>query len=57
MAGHNGKMDALLRCLDDFMAAFNARGVDAFETTFSFPASASPPIPAATALGAGLSDD
>jgi hypothetical protein len=28
---------AALRCLDDFMAAFNARDVVAFEATFNFP--------------------
>ncbi len=28
---------AALRCLDDFMAAFNARDLAAFEKTFNFP--------------------
>ena len=28
---------AALRCLDDFMAAFNARDVKAFDATFNFP--------------------
>ncbi|HEY2071377.1 MAG TPA: hypothetical protein VGG48_17600 [Rhizomicrobium sp.] len=28
---------AAMTCLDDFMAAFNARDVAAFETTFNFP--------------------
>lgn len=30
-------VDAAMKCLDDFMAAFNARDVAAFEATFNFP--------------------
>jgi hypothetical protein len=28
---------AAMKCLDDFMAAFNARDIEAFEATFNFP--------------------
>ena len=28
---------AAMRCLDDFLAAFNARDLEAFESTFNFP--------------------
>ena len=28
---------AAMRCLDDFMTAFNARDLEAFEATFNFP--------------------
>ena len=28
---------AAMKCLDEFMAAFNARDVEAFEATFNFP--------------------
>ena len=28
---------AAMRCLDDFLAAFNARDLEAFEATFNFP--------------------
>lgn len=31
------EIDAAMKCLDDFMAAFNARDVEAFEATFNFP--------------------
>ena len=30
-------IDAAMKCLDDFMAAFNARDVKAFEATFNLP--------------------
>lgn len=28
---------AAMKCLDDFMTAFNARDIDAFDATFNFP--------------------
>jgi hypothetical protein len=31
------EIDAAMKCLDDFMAAFNARDLAAFEATFNFP--------------------
>lgn len=31
------EIDAAMKCLDDFMAAFNGRDVEAFEETFNFP--------------------
>ncbi|MFN3514495.1 MAG: hypothetical protein ACK41C_15715 [Phenylobacterium sp.] len=31
------EIEAAMACLDDFMAAFNARDVEAFEATFNFP--------------------
>jgi hypothetical protein len=34
---HIAEISAAMRCLDDFMAAFNARDVAAFEATFNFP--------------------
>jgi hypothetical protein len=37
MTEHIAEIAAAMRCLDDFMAAFNARDVEAFETTFNFP--------------------
>jgi len=37
MADHADAVAAALRCLDDFMAAFNARDIAAFEKTFNFP--------------------
>ena len=37
MAGHSSATAAALKCLDDFMAAFNARDLAAFEKTFNFP--------------------
>ena len=30
-------IDAAMKCLDDFMAAFNARDIDAWQKTFNFP--------------------
>ncbi|HEY2481424.1 MAG TPA: hypothetical protein VGI30_04405 [Caulobacteraceae bacterium] len=32
-----GAIAAAMRCLDDFMAAFNARDIAAWEATFNFP--------------------
>lgn len=37
MTQHRASIDAAMKCLDDFMAAFNARDVEAFEATFNFP--------------------
>jgi len=37
MLKHVDEVAAALRCLDDFMAAFNARDLQAFEATFNFP--------------------
>lgn len=37
MTEHIAEIAAAIHCLDDFMAAFNARDVDAFEATFNFP--------------------
>lgn len=37
MTEHIAEIAAAMRCLDDFMAAFNARDVTAFEATFNFP--------------------
>jgi hypothetical protein len=37
MTEHIAEIAAAMRCLDDFMAAFNARDVAAFEATFNFP--------------------
>jgi hypothetical protein len=34
---HVSEIAAAMKVLDDFMAAFNARDVDAFEATFNFP--------------------
>ena len=34
---HDTAIAAATRCLDDFMAAFNARDLKAFEATFNFP--------------------
>lgn len=34
---HPASIAAAMKCLDDFMAAFNARDVEAFEATFNFP--------------------
>jgi len=34
---HEAAIAAAMRCLDEFMAAFNARDVEAFEKTFNFP--------------------
>ncbi|HWA30305.1 MAG TPA: hypothetical protein VG867_04380 [Rhizomicrobium sp.] len=34
---NQSSIDAAMKCLDDFMAAFNARDVEAFEATFNFP--------------------
>ena len=37
MTEHRPEIAAAVRCLDDFMAAFNARDLVAFEKTFNFP--------------------
>ena len=37
MTEHIAEIAGAMRCLDDFMAAFNARDVTAFEATFNFP--------------------
>jgi hypothetical protein len=37
MNGHTAAIAAAQRVLDDFMAAFNARDIPAFEATFNFP--------------------
>ena len=37
MPEHIAEIAGAMRCLDDFMAAFNARDVQAFEATFNFP--------------------
>ena len=34
---HQVEIDAAMKVLDDFMAAFNARDSEAFEATFNFP--------------------
>jgi hypothetical protein len=31
------QINAAMKCLDEFMAAFNARDIEAFEKTFNFP--------------------
>jgi hypothetical protein len=37
MTDHTAAINAAMKCLDDFMAAFNARDLAAFEKTFNFP--------------------
>jgi hypothetical protein len=37
MTEHIAEIAAAMRCLDDFMSAFNARDVAAFDATFNFP--------------------
>ena len=37
MPDHSPAIAAAMKCLDDFMAAFNARDLAAFERTFNFP--------------------
>src|SRR5258708_2734111 len=37
MADHSAAVAAAQKVLDDFMAAFNARDIPAFEATFNFP--------------------
>lgn len=37
MTKHVAEIAAAMKVLDDFMAAFNARDVQAFEATFNFP--------------------
>lgn len=37
MTEHAASIAAAMACLDDFMTAFNARDVEAFEKTFNFP--------------------
>lgn len=37
MTEHQSSIAAALKLLDDFMTAFNARDVEAFEATFNFP--------------------
>ncbi len=34
---YEGSVKAAMKCLDDFMTAFNARDIKAFEATFNFP--------------------
>jgi len=34
---HAASIAAAMKCLDDFMTAFNARDIAAFEATFNFP--------------------
>jgi hypothetical protein len=36
-AANAAAVAAAMRCLDDFMAAFNARDIEALEATFNFP--------------------
>jgi hypothetical protein len=36
-AANAAAIAAAMRCLDDFMAAFNARDIEALEATFNFP--------------------
>lgn len=37
MSDHADAVAGAMRCLDDFMAAFNARDLQAWEATFNFP--------------------
>jgi hypothetical protein len=37
MTDHSASVAAAMKCLDEFMAAFNARDIPAFEATFNFP--------------------
>jgi hypothetical protein len=37
MSEFQSSIDAAMRCLDDFMAAFNARDIPAWSKTFNFP--------------------
>ncbi len=37
MTDHAAQIAAAMKCLDHFMAAFNARDVAAFDATFNFP--------------------
>ena len=37
MTDHSASIDAAMKVLDDFMAAFNARDVAAWDATFNFP--------------------
>ena len=37
MSAHADAVAGAMRCLDDFMAAFNARDLAAWEATFNFP--------------------
>jgi hypothetical protein len=37
MTDHTQAIAAATRCLDDFMAAFNARDIEAWQKTFNFP--------------------
>ncbi len=37
MSDHQSAIDAAQKVLDDFMAAFNARDIDAWQKTFNFP--------------------
>ena len=34
---NQSSIDAAMKCLDDFMAAFNARDIKAWGKTFNFP--------------------
>ena len=37
MSEHAAEIAAATRCLDDFMTAFNARDIEAWQKTFNFP--------------------
>ncbi len=37
MPQHQDAIDGAMKCLDDFMTAFNARDIDAWQKTFNFP--------------------
>ena len=37
MSQNQASIDAAMKCLDDFMAAFNARDIAAWQKTFNFP--------------------
>ena len=37
MADHQASVDAAMKCLDDFMTAFNARDIAGMESAFNFP--------------------
>jgi hypothetical protein len=37
MSDHTAAIEAASRCLDDFMTAFNARDIEAWQKTFNFP--------------------
>ncbi|MBS0411771.1 MAG: hypothetical protein JSR86_17775, partial [Proteobacteria bacterium] len=37
MSQNEAAVAAAMKCLDDFMTAFNARDIDAWQKTFNFP--------------------